>query len=1060
MTPEQFRRVEDAFFDLRDLPPKARGRAIAEQLGDDAVVRAEVESLLKQHDARGTTAEPEILSRAGNWDMIAAAVEAASQHEDEPQQGRRTPVVTSTVALRDEDSQAGDGLAATGADNASVEQDSVYEAPRPKLKGPAGSGRPTPISTTDSAPPLQPGQRVGDYEVIQLLGQGGMGMVYLARDAQLHRLAALKAVRPQPGESPHSVERLRREARALAAVSHRNVATIYGLEVIGTTPFLAMEFVEGPTLAHRLSRKALPIAEALSVCEQLAAGVGAAHGAGVIHRDLKPGNVMLTVDGVAKVLDFGLARASRSGRSRNLDESRDPDTTNSSATAPGPQSQQPLTRHGAFFGTPGYVSPEQARGDVLDARSDIFSFGLILFRCLAGRGAFVGETDSELLSAVLHSDPDWSALPARVPGSVRRVLRRCLEKRPEDRYQNICDARLDLLDALADREWDRPPAPVAKPVSRSKRLLPWSVAVAASVVAVGAIAYIVRVALEPAPAPVAQTFDVPFPESATQADLERLQLAIAPDGRTLIAACSTPGGGQSLWARTHREGKWARLDRAKDGHRPFFSPDGQWVGFFRENGLFRCHLTPTGEAVGDAIRIADATNWNGANWVSGERLAFVSAWGQPLVQVDHPGAVPEILSKADPNAAAVMTHLNPHTVPGGRWLLYDSWSGGDSCEVMAIDLATRKTHRVLAAGTTPHVAVTPRGHFLLYERASILFAMRFDTKTATVNGAEYPIVEGVMNDGTRFAAYFDVAADGTLVYIPGSSFEEQNQVATVNDDGQSTTRVLDDALSFCEPRLSRDGEKLFVILKGKQYRGMVYDLKRQTSEPVLAGGDNLSGDLSPDGRTLACSVNRDGVYGIILISLDDGSVQRVFDSVADYPSELCWSPDGQTLTFSMSPREGVPRDVWVVEAARDRQPRGLIASGASEEHGQWSPDGKWLAYTSDASGRREVYVLAMPEGVYRRQVSVGGGAWPHFSPDGKALYFRNAQGLQSVELSEGGATLGKPKVAYVKPFGQSDPLERDYTIAPDGRILLIEPSPNRPTVEHIRVVTDWYGLLP
>ena len=538
-----------------------------------------------------------------------------------------------------------------------------------------------------------------------------------------------------------------------------------------------------------------------------------------------------------------------------------------------------------------------------------------------------------------------------------------------------------------------------------------------------------------------------------QKDLERIHVALARDGRFVIAPLQTATG-QELWIRSFADGTWRRIDGTLGAHRPFVSPDGQWVGFHRDGNLFKRRLSG-----GDPIRIVNTTNWYGAAWGEGDAITYTPTWGDPIHSVVRPGGTPLVVTQLEPDKGE-FSHLSPASVPGGKWVLYHAWHGKEECSIQATELATGKKHTVIGNATTARVAATPRGPYLLFERASIIFAAPFDPATATVTGAEQAIADGVMNDGTRFAAYFDVADDGTLAYIPGRSFEEESRLAYVNVDG--TTSVFnDDRLSFTEPRFSIDGKKLSVATKGKLYQVRVYDLERQTSQALLTGGDTVAHVFSPDGNTLACTINRDEGYGIYLVSLVDGTMRRVTPPGADYQSDIDWSKDGKYITFSMSPTEGAPRDVWVVDAtATDAKPRAVIASGGADVQPGISPDGRWICYSSDVSGRQEVYLAAFPAGDRIRQLSSGGGGeQPVWAPDGKSLYYIAPSGLVSIGISDDGVVAAKPTVVYNKPFGQSDPIARDYTIAPDGRPFIVEPSERRPGVNHLCVVTNWYQLL-
>jgi Tol biopolymer transport system component/tRNA A-37 threonylcarbamoyl transferase component Bud32 len=878
------------------------------------------------------------------------------------------------------------------------------------------------------------GRRVGPYEVGEVLGQGGMGIVYLAKDTRLVRKAALKAILPEVQDDAAALDLLRREARVLASLSHPHVATIYGLEESHGTLFLAMEYIEGKSLSQRLGHGAMPILEALSCCEQIAGGLEAAHDEGVIHRDLKPCNVMLTGEGSVKILDFGLARQIHEGI-----QQRGPDAR-TVTLAGGDESPR---------GTPSYMSPEQVRNDPLDRRTDIFSFGCVLFRCLAGRPAFDGETVAEVLDAIQTREPDWSKLPARLPAPALSILKRCLAKNAADRYRHIGDVRLDLRDALHARAWERPD-PAAVPRATRRGVL-WA-AVALALAAAAGVFW--PRALSPAVSGAVQRFDVMFPAAALQADLERVQVAVSPDGRKLVVACKTEEG-QALWMRSHGDGQWQRIAHTEGGHRPVFSPDGQWIAFFRAGHLYK--LRPTGG--GDPIRLAALTNWYGASWADDGSLIYSPAWGDPLQKL-LPGAPrPQVCTRLD-SAQNAIAHIGPTVIPGTRWVLYNVWSGGDRTDVYATHLDGGQDHLVVTDASSPRVAATPRGDYLLFERASTIFAAPFDRKKGKTTGGESAVEEGVMNDGTRFAAYFDVAPDGSLVYLPGSSFAEESRLAYVNPNG-STAPVNDDRMSFCEPAFSSGATKMAVLVKGKVYRSLLYDLKRQTREFIVTGGDTLSVALAPDGQSLACTVNRDGGYGIDLISLSDGRrLGRIVQPGADYQTDLSWSADARLIAFSMAPREGTPSDIWLVEPQPGAKPRVLVSSPGADTKPAISPDGQWVAYQSDSSGRAEIYLVRCPDGQTTRQVTFGGGTNPAWSPDGRSLYFVGSQGLVSVGIAPGGTVSGNPIVVYDRPFGQSDPIARDYAIAPDGRPLIVEPSERRPTASHLRVITNWYRLLP
>ncbi len=872
------------------------------------------------------------------------------------------------------------------------------------------------------------GSRIGNYQIVDILGHGGMGIVYKARDIQLDRPAALKAVLPDVQDIENYLQRFRREARVLASLSHPNIATVFGLEEAHGTLFLVMELIDGKTLAERLSRGAMSIETALHTCEQIACGIEAAHDAGVIHRDLKPANIMFTRDDVVKVLDFGLAR--------RIDSSIQT-----------PSQPASLTQKGSFFGTPAYMSPEQARGESLDEQSDIFSFGALLFKCLSGRSPFGGETNADVIESVLNREPDFSLLPPDTPTSVRGIISRCLSKKPADRYRHIGDVRLDLIDSQKRNEWNQKPA-------RSKSYQARALLLGAVIgtLLIGLPGYLYYKSNTASQSISAQRYDMAFPEDTQQRDLERVQLALSPDGQSIVVACQTSQG-QALWIRSQSDGLWRRIEGTQDAHRPAFTRDGEWVLFYRNNYIYKQRITGRG----DPIQLAATSNWYGVTCANDRQVIYSPAWGAPIsvVSSDARESSAIRLNATD----GEISHISPIAVEGSDWILYNAWLGGEECNLRAVNWKTGETKHVLTNASCGHVVKTPRGDYLLFERSSIIFATQFDRATASPSGAVTTIAEGVLNDGTRFSSYFDVSDNGTLVYYPGNSFTEESRMSYVNPDGTSTP-VHEDRLSYSDPAISADGSLLVVGIKGKIYRSLLYNLKQKTREFIVTGGDTLSQAITPDLSKIALTVNRDGKYGIDLHNVSDGRrIKRIVSQGDDYPSHLVYSPDGKYLAFTMSKVVGMPRDIWVVDAEGTNPCWPIVATTGGDQLPAFSPDGRWLVYSSDVSGRSEIYVVSFPKGDVTRQITSHGGEAPLWSPDGKSLYYVVNQKLVVVGINSDAMVSGQPKTVYSQPFGQSDPIGKNLTMAPDGRVIVIEPSESRPSINHLRVITHWYDLL-
>lgn len=931
------------------------------------------------------------------------------------------------------------------------------------------------------------GRQVGSYRIDEYLARGGMGIVFRGHDVRLERSVAIKVLPDALAADPPRLHRFRREARTIAGLSHPNIAAVYELDEVDGRHLLVMELLTGNTLGDRLRKGGLPIEEALQVGRQIAAAMQAAHDAGVIHRDLKPGNVMFAGDGSVKVLDFGLARNEESTVAQQRERGGERGGNGTTRHA---------TQEGIAVGTPGYMSPEQARGHNVDRRTDVFAFGCLLYECLAGAAAFGGDSRIDTLAAVLHQDPDWSLLPARTPQSVRRLLMRATAKDPSRRIRDMADVRLELEDALAAGEWRRDSqmtgAQAAAAGSATKRTN-WLAM--AGIAAVAAIASAVAVLAMPAgrtPPPAAPQhvtrFAYPFPNNRPQANLSKLRLSLSRDGHNLVYfAAPDDTSPVSMWLRRREVINATPLAGTDDGWAPFLSPSGEWVGFFTEGTLRKRRL-----AGGDPVKIADSFGFWGAGWGDDGKISFVHTWSKPIAQVSDQGQnQPSVVSQVRFDSGE-FAHLLPHPLRNGKGILYTVWLGEESTRVDAVNFHTGQQKTVVPAGSTPKIARTPNGMYLLWERKGSLFAAPFDEERIEVTGPEAAIVDGVLTDGSLFAAAYDVADDGTLVYVPGPVFFEESRLAWIDTEkGAGASPFNDDRHGFAEPRFSADGKKLSVVLKRSMYLGYLYDLERGTMERVASEHDTASGAVSPDGRWYAYSSNREGRYGTWLRDLGTGEETRLVDPDRDYQAQFHWSHDSRRIVFCMSADDRATRDIWVVtlpgadaespesqvpsprgaesdpgQGTRDSGPQPArlqqwLASPWEEANPSFSPNGKWVAYSANETSTREVYVRSYPDGRIKRQVTMDGGAWPEFAPDGATLYFRKQGGIYAVPMDpETGTRIGPARLAWRGPFGQADPDMGDYTVAPDGRLLVVQPSETGTTVEQINAVLNWHLLLP
>ncbi|WP_437284126.1 protein kinase domain-containing protein [Sorangium sp. So ce406] len=1014
------------------------------------------------------------------------------------------------------------------------------------------------------------GRRIGAYEITGLLARGGMGIVFSGRDTRLQRPVAIKALPRAVTDDPGQRARLRREAKLLASISHPNIATVYGLEQ-DDADYLVMELVVGSTLSERLSRGPLPAMEALSLALQIGRGVEAAHEAALIHRDLKPSNVLLTRDGKAKLVDFGIARAVK------------PDADDA---AP-PMSSTTLTLPFIILGTPGYMSPEQIRGRSVDRRADIFAFGVLLYECLTGEVAFPGETVADRLATTLEREPDMALVPPEVPPRVLDLLRRCLAKDPARRLPDIGHACLELEEAQLELRQTRAtlpsspahparaggaaavapapagaaaprlpspagaaakaPAPAAAaapaastrapaaraaapapavpagrpsaaapppagrpssvpppPASRAAAALaagrPSSVppppasraagrpsaapapagrpsavppqpaparaapaagrrrlalaAAGAALVGAGAAASagLLRALDAPAPAAPARQFDLLYP--APQAPLTRLRLAVSDDGGRVVFGAAGADGVFGLWYRNLEEGSASLLRGTEEGWDPTLSPDGEWVAFYRGGELWKRRLLG-----GNSERLSSAAWSAGAAWGTDGSVSFFPEWGRGLARIPAQGGDVRFVTEVRPDLGDFAQVL-PCVLPGSRAVLFTSWGGKKDTRIEAVDLSTGARATVVQSGSTPRFARTSRGDHLLWERKGTIYAARFDVGASRLAGPEHAIVDGVLTDGTDYASFFDVSDEGTLVWVPGAVFHEESQLAWLGDDGKAAP-FIDDPLPFAEPRFSADGKKLSVILKEDTYTAYVREEGRGIFDRVVFDNEVESAAISPDGAWLAFSGMRDGRFGAWVKSLATGEERRLADGLANFALAVDWSPDGRHVALSMSPDGRSPRDIRVFSLDDPARPRELIVGPSDDRYPRFSRDGRWLAYTSDEAGVRQVYVVSFPDGKVKRQISPREGTEPAWAPDGTRIYYRAEGKLYAAPVSPVDARpVGPPVVIHDRPFGQADPDLQSYTVAPDGRILLVAPSPPRTQVTHMRVMLGWDQRLP
>ncbi|AUX41289.1 uncharacterized protein SOCE26_026990 [Sorangium cellulosum] len=594
------------------------------------------------------------------------------------------------------------------------------------------------------------------------------------------------------------------------------------------------------------------------------------------------------------------------------------------------------------------------------------------------------------------------------------------------------------------------PAPARAAPRSSPRRLVLAMAGAAAVGAAAASG--LTAALQaPPPAQPARRLDLLFP--GPQAQLAKLRLAISDDGRHVVFGAAGPDGIFGLWSRSLDDGTTVPLQGTEDGWDPTFSPDGQWVAFYRGGELWKRRLLG-----GNSVRVA-ATAWSaGSTWGTDGVLSFFSEWGKGLMRVPELGGELQPVTAVRPELGDYAEAL-PCVLPDNRAVLFTSWDGKKLTRIEVVELATGARATVVHDGSTPRFARTPRGDHLLWERKGTIYAARFDVAARRVAGPEHAIVDGVLTDGADWAAFFDVSDEGTLVWVPGSIFQEESQLAWLGEGG-ATTPFSADILPFAEPRFSADGKKLSVVLKQDAYAAFVREEGRGTFDRIVFDLDVQSAAISPDGAWLAFSSLRDGRFGAWVKSLASGDERRLTDALGSYAFGLDWSPDSRHVALSMALAGQSQRDIWVFSLGDPAEARSFVTDTADDRYPRFSPDGRWLAYTSDDAAGRQVYVSSFPDGKVKRQISTRGGTEPTWAPDGARIYYRADGKLYAVPLSPGDARpVGPPALVYDRPFGQADVDMRSYTVAPDGRILIIGPPPQRTQVTHMRVMLGWHNRL-
>ena len=882
---------------------------------------------------------------------------------------------------------------------------------------------------------LEPGSSLAQYRLAERIGEGGMGEVWRARDTTLDRDVAIKVLPAAFASDPERLVRFEREAKVLASLNHPNIGAIYGFHEHEGDRFLAMELVPGEDLSRRLSRGPLPLPEALDVARQVAAALEAAHASGIVHRDLKPANVQRTHDGTVKVLDFGLAKA--------LEHSGGDLRQSMTLTSVG-------STVGMIVGTAAYMSPEQARAQPVDRRTDLWAFGCLLYEMLCGKKAFDGPTITDVLAAVVTRDPDWSSLPEDTPTPVRRLLRRCLEKDVKKRLRDAGDASLLFDDNPEDA---RAAAPAWK------RALPWGIVLVLAVALAAALA--MKGGAKPAPAaPMLLSAKLP---AGAKLDVEinggeYSILAIAHDG-SRIAFVASANGTRQLYLRSIDKLEAAPLPGTTGASAPFFSPDGRWVAFFAPGKLLKISVDG-----GQPIELADSGLNRGGVWCDDDTIVFSPTTSSGLERVPSGGGKPVPLTTLDPGRQE-RTHRWPALLPGGEVAFTvgtaDKPGAYEDSRIDAVNVASGKRRTLVVGASMVRYAAT--GHLVL-ARDHQLFAMKLeDAKGGAVANAASVLhgVEGVASSGVVF---FDVADTGTLIYVEHDPHAAEFELIRVDRDGRAEPLPFPHR-DYHMPALSPDGKRIAVGIgpgRGRASDVWIGELATGELTRLTFDGLSMSPAWSPDGTRVAFSTPKVGVSDTITWKAADGSDRG--SVVATFPSQsgrgpLSFSRDGKYLVFLQDGGAAGSSDLMYV-SVDDQQSHAIGATPAIEMGGTLSPDGHWLAYSSDATGQTEVYVQPFPGAGGKWQVSEGGNA-PRWSRDGKTIFYPNADGaMMQVPVATGGTfSHGKPKVLFETRFATTADTFTNYDVMPDGRFIMVRTTSDMRTAEQIDVLVNFFDLV-
>jgi Tol biopolymer transport system component len=878
---------------------------------------------------------------------------------------------------------------------------------------------------------ISAGARLGPYEILAPLGAGGMGEVYRARDTRLDRAVAVKVLPSHLARDEGRRARFEREARAVSALNHPHICTLFDIGQQDGVDYIVMEYLEGETLAERLAKGPLPLEQSLRLGEQIAGALDKAHRAGIVHRDLKPGNVFLTKAG-AKLLDFGLARV-----------------TDASGIAGGlstdPTQAKPLTEAGSLLGTFQYMAPEQLEGREADARTDVFALGSVLYEMVTGKRAFEGKSQASLIGAILKDEPPpISKVQPMTPSALDRLVRRCLAKDPDERWQSAADVA-DELKWIAESGSRDGAAAAVPPRGRSRERLAWT---AAGLLLLASL-YLARNALGPmtgAPRAIHAFLMAPEKTSFLLTGDEGAPMVVSPDGQRVAF-----GAGGRLWVHSLRNGAAVALSSTEGGRFPFWSPDSRFLGFFSEGKLRTVEASG-----GPVLQLCDAPNPRGGAWSRSGVIVFTPDIRTGLWRVRASGGEPTPLTRIDGTPHS--THRWPSFLPDGRHVLYlaanHASPRNEQSGIYVASLEGGEPRRLMPSWGSAQYA----SGFLLFVREASLLAQRFDPGTLTLSGEPVRLADEVGFDTGVWRGTFSASENGILAYhvVAGGV---GGQFTWLDRVGRSLEKVAERSEAYV-PALSPDGRRLAFLIGDPSNDIWVQELDRRIRTRVTTlGGVTASPLWSPDGSEILFVTQDQNEFTLAATPVGGAGQRRVLYRSPERMEPTDRSRDGRFLLYDKG-NVGLT-DVWALPLAEPAKAFSLVSTPFVDRNGRFSPDGRWVAYSSRETGRDEVYVTSFPDAGTRLQVSGGGGKTPRWRADGRELFFLSGDALMAAAVDNTGPRLA---VKEVKPLfrvnlynGPRTNLTA-YDVSPDGQRFLVNTAGDAGD-PRVGLVTNWMAEL-